>query len=62
LIQQENVVAIPKARGRDHLAENRDVFDFSLTDAEMERIRGRRPGIGRRVRNLAPALMRRVPF
>jgi len=38
LLQQEMVAAIPKAASRDHLRENGDVFDFELTDAEMERI------------------------
>ncbi|MFB6280824.1 MAG: aldo/keto reductase [Haloferacaceae archaeon] len=38
-IQHENVHAVPKASTRDHLAGNLDVFDFELTDAEMERIR-----------------------
>ena len=38
-IQHEGVVAIPKATSRDHLAANVDVFDFELTEAEMERIR-----------------------
>ena len=37
-IQHEGVVAIPKATSRDHLAANVDVFDFELTEAEMERI------------------------
>jgi diketogulonate reductase-like aldo/keto reductase len=35
LVQQENVVAIPKAASAEHRAENLDVFDFELTDAEM---------------------------
>lgn len=38
LIQQDNVVAIPKATGYPHLTENIDVFDFSLTAEEMARI------------------------
>ena len=38
VIQHEGVVAIPKATSRDHLAANVDVFDFELTEAEMERI------------------------
>jgi diketogulonate reductase-like aldo/keto reductase len=38
LVQQPSVVAIPKASRKGHLRENLDVFDFSLTDAEMERI------------------------
>jgi 2,5-diketo-D-gluconate reductase B len=33
--QRENVVAIPKTTSREHLAENLEVFDFELTDAEM---------------------------
>jgi diketogulonate reductase-like aldo/keto reductase len=37
--QHEGVCAVPKATSRDHLRENRDVFDFELTDAEMDRIR-----------------------
>jgi 2,5-diketo-D-gluconate reductase B len=61
LVQQENVVAIPKASSADHLADNRDVFDFSLSEAEMQRIDALEPGLGRRLRNRLPALMRRVP-
>ncbi|GAB6860331.1 aldo/keto reductase [Haloplanus litoreus] len=38
-IQHEGVSAVPKATTRDHLRANLDVFDFELTDAEMERIR-----------------------
>jgi 2,5-diketo-D-gluconate reductase B len=39
VIQHDGVRAVPKATSREHLAANRDVFDFELTDAEMERIR-----------------------
>ncbi|MEF8829338.1 MAG: aldo/keto reductase [Haloarcula sp.] len=39
LVQQDGVAAIPKASSRDHLEANLAVFDFELTDAEMERIR-----------------------
>ncbi|EMA29280.1 aldo/keto reductase [Haloarcula japonica] len=39
LLQQDGVAAIPKASSRDHLEANMAVFDFELTDAEMERIR-----------------------
>ncbi|MCJ0621072.1 aldo/keto reductase [Haloarcula hispanica] len=39
LVQQDGVAAIPKASSRDHLEANMAVFDFELTDAEMERIR-----------------------
>ncbi|MFB6266408.1 MAG: aldo/keto reductase [Halodesulfurarchaeum sp.] len=38
LIQQPRVVAIPKAATRDHRYENRQVFDFSLSDQEMRRL------------------------
>lgn len=38
LVQQPNVIAIPKAGDETHLRENRSIFDFSLTDSEMERI------------------------
>jgi 2,5-diketo-D-gluconate reductase B len=38
LIQQEKVVAIPKAANEDHLRSNFDIFDFELSDEEMERI------------------------
>jgi diketogulonate reductase-like aldo/keto reductase len=39
LIQQPGVSTVPKATSRQHLAENIDVFDFELTDAEMARVR-----------------------
>ncbi len=35
---QRNVVVIPKSVRRQRMAENLDVFDFSLTDDEMARI------------------------
>ncbi|MFW6435777.1 MAG: aldo/keto reductase, partial [Halovenus sp.] len=38
LVQQDGVVAIPKAQDCSHQAENLDVFDFSLADDEMRRI------------------------
>ncbi|MDR9382365.1 MAG: aldo/keto reductase [Natronomonas sp.] len=38
LVQQPNVVTVPKATSRDHLEANLDVFDFELTDREMARI------------------------
>jgi len=38
LIQQEKVAAIPKARSEDHLKSNLDIFDFKLSEEEMERI------------------------
>lgn len=38
LIEQENVVAIPKASSREHLESNIDIFDFYLEDDDFERI------------------------
>ncbi|MDQ3862787.1 MAG: aldo/keto reductase [Actinomycetota bacterium] len=38
LVQQEKVSAIPKATSEEHLRENLDVFDFELSDEEMDRI------------------------
>jgi len=40
LIQQENVCAIPKATSEDHQKANLDIFDFELTDSEMDEISG----------------------
>lgn len=62
LIQQDGVVAIPKATGRAHLEENIDVFDFELSGDEMARISDRKPGPVLRLKNAAPGLMRRIPF
>jgi diketogulonate reductase-like aldo/keto reductase len=38
LIQQENVITIPKTSTPTYIHENIDVFDFTLSDHEMERI------------------------
>ena len=38
LIQQPMVAAVPRALTEAHIAQNLDVFDFALTDAEMKRI------------------------
>lgn len=38
LIQQENVVTIPKTVTPEYARENLDVFDFKLTDGEMRQI------------------------
>jgi len=38
LIQQQGVVAIPRSRSQDHIQSNFDIFDFELSQAEMERI------------------------
>ncbi|PSH02362.1 MAG: hypothetical protein BRC26_00940 [Nanohaloarchaea archaeon QH_8_44_6] len=38
LIQQDNVAAIPKATSQEHIQQNIDIFDFKLTEQEMETI------------------------
>ncbi|PKD44382.1 aldo/keto reductase [Rhodohalobacter barkolensis] len=38
LIEQENVIAIPKATSREHLESNIDIFDFELDDDHFEAI------------------------
>jgi diketogulonate reductase-like aldo/keto reductase len=52
LVQQDGVAAIPKASSRAHLQANRDVFDFALTDEEMERVFELQGGLLERVRSL----------
>ncbi len=39
-VQQPGVVAIPKSGNPQRIAENIDIFDFALTDAEMARLHG----------------------
>ena len=39
-LTQRGVIAIPKSVRKERMAENLDVFDFDLTDAEMDQIRG----------------------
>jgi len=62
LVQQDGVVAIPKASSREHLEANLAVFDFSLSGAEMATIDDLRPGLGRRLRDNVPRIVRRLPF
>jgi 2,5-diketo-D-gluconate reductase B len=62
LIQQERVIVIPKATSPSHIRSNIDVFDFELTDSEMQQIRDRTPGLRRRLRNRMPSVMRRLPI
>jgi 2,5-diketo-D-gluconate reductase A len=38
LIQRDDVVVIPKSVRPERMRENIDVFDFELTDDEMDRI------------------------
>lgn len=45
LMQQPGVAAIPKAASARHRADNFDVFDFSLSDEEVERIGGLAHGL-----------------
>ena len=52
LIQQDLVIAIPKASSRDHLEENLDVFDFELTASEMDRLFEHSRGLLATVRKL----------
>ncbi len=40
LLDQDGVLAVPKATSREHLAANLDVFDFTLSDDEREIIAG----------------------
>lgn len=40
LLQQEDVVAIPRSRSEAHAESNLDVFDFELTADDMRRIHG----------------------
>ena len=35
LVQQDHVITIPQSSNPDHLAENINIFDFGLTEAEM---------------------------
>jgi 2,5-diketo-D-gluconate reductase B len=44
LLQQDPVVAIPKASSRQHLAENRGAFAVELSGVEMDAIAGRARG------------------
>jgi diketogulonate reductase-like aldo/keto reductase len=38
LIQQGNIVPIPRSSNAARMAENLNVFDFTLTEEEMQRI------------------------
>jgi diketogulonate reductase-like aldo/keto reductase len=38
LIQQPNVAAVPRALTEAHIADNIDVFDFSLGENDMRRV------------------------
>lgn len=57
LVQQERVAAIPKSSTPRHTRENLEVFDFELSEDEMERIAGLAEPDGRIIdpAGLAPA-------
>ncbi len=38
LVQQDRVAAIPKASSEKHIRENLEIFDFELSDDEMNKI------------------------
>lgn len=38
LVQQDNVIAVPRSSNPDHVASNFEVFDFELTEEEMSEI------------------------
>lgn len=62
LVQQRNVVAVPKSTSRDHLADNFAVFDFSLSASEMERVHERSGGFATLLWNRLPSLVRHFPL
>jgi diketogulonate reductase-like aldo/keto reductase len=62
LLQQENVVAIPKSTSPDHIESNLGALEFTLTDEEMARIDRRTGPLGVRLKNRLPSLMRRLPI
>jgi diketogulonate reductase-like aldo/keto reductase len=51
LVQQPLVSAIPKAASAEHRAENLAIFDFELSDAEMERVFDLQGGLVSRLRS-----------
>lgn len=52
LTQQAQVAAIPKASSRDHLQANLDIFDFTLSDTDMEQLFELQGSLLQRVRSL----------
>ena len=38
LVQQDNVIAVPRSSNPDHVASNFEIFDFELSAAEMQAI------------------------
>jgi diketogulonate reductase-like aldo/keto reductase len=62
LVQQDNVVAIPKATSRAHIAATATGFDFELSDEEMRQVADAAPGLSTRLYDLDPAVMGINPF
>lgn len=62
LLQQENVVVIPRSANPDHLRANLEVFEFELTSREMARIHELSGGWRATLSNLVPSVVRSVPF
>jgi len=54
---QRGVVAIPKSVRRDRMAENLDVFDFALTDADMATIATKDTGESLFFSHMDPAMV-----
>ncbi len=50
LMDKDNVVAIPKATGKDHIEDNFGALDLELDDEDIEKI----DGIGRKSREVDP--------
>jgi diketogulonate reductase-like aldo/keto reductase len=57
LVQQPDIAVVPRTTNRERLAENLDIFSFSLTDEEMDRIGALREN---NVRVVDPAVRRPV--
>ena len=47
LVQQGNIIPIPRSSNPGRMAENLDVFDFALTEDEMKRIAALKRADGR---------------
>lgn len=62
LLQKDGVIAIPKASSHRHLAENLDIFDFSLTQRDIARINAHTADLRTRtalwLHNTVPSVMR----
>ena len=59
-LTQRRVVVIPKTVNADRMAQNLDVFDFTLTDAELAQIAGLDEGESQFFDHRDPAMVRRL--